>query len=262
MPNWKFLIDHDWENLGETADWKSSWEFGGAGATSAATLADVMQAVIAWERRWTLTPALFTRARVGAYAPIIEGYDPYRFTNIPIGLNGLRNIPAGQENVDLEIVWKLNRTATTGNGGFVNGRGMLLESETTARASGKPRLNPNTPFVAGGAAIQDMQQSLAQWLQPGASIFIAMIGEYKIGGSETAPIYGPTVTRRVGSFTVRGAARLKMTKKKYQRRGPDVGDGVDGGGGGGPFVQGVEYTEPVDTLEGIQFNFGPAFPDA
>ena len=259
MANWTLVIEKAWVAPGGE-DWNNTSEIGGSGALSIGTIMPIVNDIITMERNIHLADVFFVRARVGAYAPSVDGYDPFRFFNIAIGLPGLRQRGSIQP-VDLEQVWKLNRIPSTGNAGFMNYRGVLTEIEVSSVATGKPRLEyPDT--MPGGAMVEYVKSKLSPYLGTAPTIFLAMIGEYKIGGSDTAPIYGPTVLRRVSQISVFGAGRLKLNKKAYQRPGPDIGDGIVGGGSGGPFVTSyVDISEEAEDAGKYEFTFGGSDPE-
>jgi hypothetical protein len=178
--------------------------------------------IIAMERQIHLQDVFFIRARVGAYLPSVSGYDPFRFFNIPIGLFG-QKVRGGVDPADLELCWKISRTPATGNPGMINYRGVLTELETSAAQTGKPKLSGGQTYP-NGELITYMKGAMAPYLGVAPNVFLAMIGEYRVGGTPADPIWGPSVVRRVSSLSVFGAGRLKLTKRSYQRPGVDVGD--------------------------------------
>jgi hypothetical protein len=225
MANWTLLVEKAWGAPGNE-EWNNSYEIAGSGATSMSAIAPLIDQIIWMEREMHLTDVFFTRARVGAYLPSVSGYDPFRFFNIPIGLSGNRTRGA-IDPADLELVWKVNRTPATGRPGMLNYRGVLVESDVTSAQTGRPKINGVFVGPSGGA-IADMRIRMGPYMGTAPNIFLAMIGEYRVGGTPSDPIMGPTVVRRVSALTVFGAGRLKLTKRAYQRPGADVGDQLGG----------------------------------
>lgn len=258
MADWIVIIEKAWgDPSGER--WNNTYEVSGTGATSAAALAPFLDNLVAAERSVHLNTVLFLRARVGKWEPVVDYYDPFRFVNVPIGLPGQRALPTGVDPTDLELCWKLRRGVNSGNPGMINFRGVMTELEVSALATGKPRLVAGSAVTQGGSVLLGYKAFLTSYMTANATIFLAMIGRYKIGGSEESPIYGPVVVRRVNDLTVYGAGRLPLTHKTKDRLGPDVGDGVEGGGSTGPFFTEGRTEEPTEnslSFNNYSFSFG------
>jgi hypothetical protein len=258
MADWTIIIEKAWKTPGGEK-WNNTYEATGTGATTPASLANLVNALVAAERMFHQDSVLFVRARVTKWAPTVPYYDPTRFVNTPIGLFGSRVLASDDENTDLELCWKLSRSAATGNGGLLNYRGVLGEKESTSKNTGRPELLNVGSLGPTGSAISNFRALLSGFLNPASAIGLALIGRAKVGGTRENPIYGPIIVRRVTGFGVFGVGRLPLTHKTRDRKGVDEGDLVGSTLPGTPYT-GPERIEIDGTAEngfgGYDFTFG------
>lgn len=208
---WRITTHKYWLGVGGIP-WANTYE----AYTNSAVLADdgalanLTNALVAAERIIHHTNVFFDRATISTWDPEGPVYDPEALSVINYGVMGQRNTLAEQK-VDLNAVYNVKRTAQFGRAGKLAYRGVLVESDVNATASGFWQLDPASGLATGGDLFMDYRAALVNYLIGGGEgVVLSLIGQY--GTAE--PVI---VTRPVTDLVPQGAGFNRMNHKWYDR---------------------------------------------
>lgn len=170
-------------------------------------------AVADYERAFHLNTTYFNRVGVSTWEADSTPYNGDELVTLPLSLNGLRNIPGGEEALGLDDTLFVRRQPQLGQLGKLMYRGVLLESDNVVSAQGLKTLNGASPVANGGSlwttAIAEVATALVDWREQGGDEWaFAMIHQ---------PTSETVVARPIVSFIPAGITPLKLNKKHYNK---------------------------------------------
>lgn len=170
-------------------------------------------AIADYERTFHLNTTYFNRVGVSTWEPDSTPYNGDELVTLPLSLNGLRNIPGGEEALGLDDTLFVRRQPQLGQLGKIMYRGVLLESDNVVSAQGLKTLNGASPVANGGSlwttAIAEIGTALVDWREQGGDEWaFAMIHQ---------PTSESVVARPLVSFVPAGITPLKLNKKHYNK---------------------------------------------
>lgn len=170
-------------------------------------LEDLADAIVRFEQELHVTSVFIDRVTISTYGQEGPVYDPEALRTIQKSVNGLRNAGAS-ERIDLNGVYNVRRSANFGRAGKLAFRGVLIETDINASASGFWQLVPASPIAPGGADWAAAYTEIEPFLSPNnLGITLSLIGSY-------GPLQA-MVIRPVTSMTPLGAGFNRMNHKWF-----------------------------------------------
>lgn len=210
---WRYTVHKNWLGAGGI-HWANTYE----AFTNSAVLVDdpvlrtLADKLVAAERVLHTTSVYFDRVTISTWGEDSDPYDPEALAVVDYGLMGVR-VPGIDERVDLNGVYNVKRSAQFGRSGKLAYRGVLMESDINASASGFWQLVPSSPLAPGGAVFEDYRTELAPYFIGGGEGVVLMM----IGTTGDPPTQ---VTRPITDLVPKGAGFNRMNHRWFNQATP------------------------------------------